>query len=551
MAKKRTPEYKAKQAARRAAKKAAARETRKVLLRGSKRLRGPYHRIVPQMQRRSQGILNHAVTANSSAHDRYLYGFMDTRFPSRGPANSGSVPTHIVKFRAAYTSTLMPHSYSGGQSPRFDSSGRVMFVVCPFVVTATETGPGSNRNVQPLYFAPTNVALNAASPLLPPYTDYYLPPVAFDSPFPDVFNYGGSSSSYLNPSCSSPMGSLAYRTLGLRATITFETPSMTACGHITSGDNQDVYGPLMSDTYQFRADGENIEEVNEQYQSQLLTQPIETGTGWDRLIAGGMAKSASIYEATFIPATDRVTEYRKTIRGHIVDQQETPALDARDSVGSDLVDSPALIFIVSQGVAANQINFTINIDWNIELCAERGTSIAWTSGSAMRAPRFVPQWQEMACCVPGGPIGACAMSTMNDSSVMRGQAQALTRQPPPAVLNAQPANGAIAASQHNAVVALREQQVVQASGLQRASQAVAKAGQYAQQGRELVTTSKQAYHDVKSFGSEVKGLWNAIRGRGGPIVEEVLDDAWAGASYVPNHVIYPLIEDAGPMAIMG
>jgi len=379
----------------------------------------------PKAMNMSKPSYNTSFASVSNTHKAmaaYFNGLVDPALASRGPGGNEDAPTIVVPFHSKTSLKIAgPGVLADGPDASMDVAGNITagnhsadsggtfaFVTTPCWAESksgtTVTGDGfySGYSIRS-YHAPGNQNFNQASVLTDSPANVF---AGFDNDFPLNATKYNTSDWGTDPTIVFNAG---YRCVGLRTTVTVTSAAMTASGDVYCGDNMDFYHSSDGQAVAYKGN-DDLVESNDYARNPLLSQNFDNGVHYSRVMSAGAVKNASVYEATWLPTTDKALDFQHRVKAQVLlDPTDVGATSDGSTPAQTLLNQPALIWFIN-GIPADGLSITIKTTVSMEIQVKRGTAIGFLLANALYMPRYLPPWRAIQCCPTGGKNGAaCGM----------------------------------------------------------------------------------------------------------------------------------------------
>lgn len=346
----------------------------------------------------------------------YAYGFVDPRYPSRGPSSEVNSFTEIVTLTSQTPLTFAAHdgllnAYPTTATRLCDVNGDAAIFVSPYI--GTSVGQGSTSAIVSGWTAGNNVALRSTvfgDPTIPLGTSANIVPLnQFAQVFPEPFNFTAPAPASDIPG--DAHGAVAFRTIGLRATLGVTTKALDASGYVYGGDNGDLYLEDYPDV--FVSTGGQVTSHGDISHNPLFSLGTLMGTKYRRSSNLGATAIGRVYESAFIPISGKVAHFRASLPCHrdtIVPASRSP----QDTTATSMVDVPSVMFFI--GNAAGQ-SFTLSITWTVEMVLP-SENLFYKNAAIGRD--FVTPFSMLAGIRPAGTLGSTQRHALTVPFLKRG-----------------------------------------------------------------------------------------------------------------------------------
>jgi len=362
---------------------------------------------------RSEAVSDHGDEA------AYLYGFFDPDHASRGPVTTPE-PTILASFRTRYAVSLGAHvpsatgSWPTINTPRLDAAGGGYLVITPFLCSDSVAGSGVPGLKGGYWMSSTQVL--GDSPLfnsVPDAGGVAMPlnttvPVSgdtsdFNSNFPGLAEIEDAANT-------TSLFTLPFRTVGLAAVLTVTEPALTATGSVVAGDNSNFFGEGRASSERYHT----TTAANDDGKGSIVTQPtgerdprflsgINSGVTNARLTPVGAFESGSQFSAHWLPSNDLALVFANSMPMHR-GSNVTTGNSSDDNAASDFVSSPMVLFGLQDLNPAGS-SLVVDVTWSVEIVVRYASPIGFLMNQARMMNRYVVDWPQISCCIPGGRFG--------------------------------------------------------------------------------------------------------------------------------------------------
>lgn len=359
-----------------------------------------------------------AAVSDELKHEACLLAsFTDPSKPARGPGGQSQYGTVVATLTAFQTMTLQApsatHYHYGknlelGSGPTYsvNKDGDLAIIVNPHaMVYASETTVTASGIRVGMTRDPS--ASNALDSAILPYATNdgdqttnqecaRTPLQTFAAGFPGGYDVDNTVTTELISALSVP-----FRTVGLRSTLTVNQPALDAQGEVYAFDNNELFS--MGSTRMIDlTHGEPTH--HEPPQLALGLEPIH----YRRAIPCGSFSNGSTYECCWLPINDKASEFQHYLAyaSSPDDLHQAKSADTGNSIGHQLMNTPALIFVLKGLNTSNSSpTLTLATTWSIEVAIDLQGPLGWLARNSKTVPRFLPDWGQLQGVRCAGPLG--------------------------------------------------------------------------------------------------------------------------------------------------
>jgi len=346
--------------------------------------------------------------------DAYLAGFLDPCSASRGPGMADD-PTIVSTFSSTQNIVLTNSSgaidapWPASTTLTCDPNGNVAVLVGPVAFASKVDGTVEIRSG---YTCPSNRRLTDYSfPTLPPVGQMNgsKPLGRYRQSAPGTFQI--FSSPDWNPARDG-IYSMAFRILGIKATLTVVENAFTATGEVFAGDTASYYPD--PPVFKYSLSGATPQETTSVSYSDnadmfARAAGFDDGRSSQRIVPVGAFETGRTFEAVYLPTSPTISTFRSMFPIQSTGSTGTSGT----SIGQAMLDGPFVVFILTgtsskSSATAATTNFVLNSEVAMEWIVKYDNPFALLMGEARYMPSWIPDFSRLAGLSPGGRIGHVA-----------------------------------------------------------------------------------------------------------------------------------------------